>query len=177
MLTAAKGIEIRSSTGQVLGSLDQDAFASLQDAARIRDMNALGTVMDNFQLSRYIGKILSADGGWVRVPKSRDGLKRAMLRRVVRPNQDFIAHHDLIWSEAKWFADHGINVNNPAFGRWVHKTEHDEWHRGAGGGDFNQDWETFIDAEEAVPGGRYTVAQIIDKLNEIRSKYPVTITE
>ena len=175
LVTATKGIQIRSRTGQVLGSLNQDAFASLQDAARIRDMNALGTVMDNYQLSHYIGKIISADGGWVRVPKERDGLKKAMKRRVPRPNDDFVAHHDLIWSQAKWFAEHGINVNNPAFGRWVHKTEHDAWHKGAAGGDFNAFWNAFIVTERGRE--RYTVAEIIDKLNECRQLFPVTITE
>jgi hypothetical protein len=177
MVTATKGIKIQTRSGQVLGALNQDAFGSLQDAARIRDMNSLGTVMDNFQLSAYIGKILAADGGWVRVPKNRDGLKQAMLRRVPKPSDDFVAHHDLIWAEAKWFAERGINVNNPAFGRWVHKTDHDKWHKGANGGDFNQFWKTFIAAEKNTENKRYTTAQIIDKLNDCRAEYSITITE
>ncbi len=67
--------------------------------------------------------------------------------------------------------------NNPAFGRWVHKTEHNQWHKGANGGDFNQFWTDFIAAEQLAENGRYTVAQIIDKLNECRAEYQVTITE
>ncbi len=59
----------------------------------------------------------------------------------------------------------------------MHKKEHDAWHEGAGDGDFNLFWNVFILSEKNAPNGRYTVAQIIDKLNACRSEFPITVIE
>jgi hypothetical protein len=37
------------------------------------------------------------------------------------------AHHDLPWEFREWFADRGINVNDPQFDRWVNGANHLAW--------------------------------------------------
>ena len=74
----------------------------------------------------------------------------------------------------------GINVNNPAYGRWVHTKDHEVWHSGdpAGqGGEFHQFWLDFFELEGDAIGGRYTIQQILDKLVECRQQFTLTITE
>jgi hypothetical protein len=67
-------------------------------------------------------------------------------------------------------------MEDPAFGRWVSELEHQSWHLGKGmpsGGQFHNAWREFI-AEETQSGVTKTVSQILDKLAQIRSQFPVT---
>jgi hypothetical protein len=81
-------------------------------------------------------------------------------------------HHDFPWQQKKWFADHGIDVNDAAYGRWVKKEEHRSWH-GWRGGEFNAWWRAVQDAENDLGGGRlFTKQEIIQKLIECRQKFP-----
>lgn len=80
------------------------------------------------------------------------------------------AHHDLPFSERAWFARHGLDVNNPAFGRWVSDAEHFSWHNEQVP-DFNKVWEEFILDEGPTP---FTVTQILDELAEVRQTFIVT---
>lgn len=97
--------------------------------------------------------------------------------KLVKPNDSFHAYHDFSWEHRKWFANHGINVNAPAFGRWVHKIDHDAWHKGAGGGGFNDYWKAFMEEEDALGASRKTVLDILAKLEECRLQFPLIITE
>lgn len=66
---------------------------------------------------------------------------------------------------------YGIDVNDPAFGRWVGQLDHDLWHNRMPT-KFNDFWEEFIQAE-ARRDTPYTVGEILDKLAEARSTYSV----
>ncbi len=87
-----------------------------------------------------------------------------------KPKGKFTAHHDFIWAEKKWFACHGIDVNDPAYGRWMKKEEHRGWH-GWRGGEFNAWWNEWI-AQEPEIG--YTMQEIFQKLVECRQQFPDT---
>ncbi len=175
MVAAGKAIRIENQAGKILGRLDNPSLPALQDAALSGNLNTLGTVLDDYQLSTYIGKLISKDGGWVKVPKRETGLKDAMKRRVLKPNESFHAHHDFPWEHRAWFADHGINVNAPAFGRWVHEVDYKAWHKGAGGGEFNNFWKSFMDAEEESIG--YSTIEIFAELEKCRVQFPITRIE
>jgi Predicted lipoprotein of unknown function (DUF2380) len=77
-----------------------------------------------------------------------------------------------------WFAEHGIDVNNPAFGRWVSVYDHRTWHSGirmGQGGRFNNAWKQFINAERQLnPPRAYTYTEIMDKLANMRTEFAVT---
>lgn len=176
LVTVTKGIRIENRAGQVLGRLDAESFPALRDAMATGKLETVGTVLDEYELSTFIGKLIAKDGSKIDFPKSQDGLKKNMKRRVPKPGDLFDAHHDFPWSEREWFARHGVNVNKPAFGRWVHKKDHDLWHEGAGGGEFHQFWYDFM-AEEAASGSRKTILEILAKLEECRQRFPITVTE
>jgi hypothetical protein len=86
-----------------------------------------------------------------------------------RPSSIHEAHHDFPWARRDWFAEHGIDVNDPAYGRWVKKEEHRGWH-GWRGGEFNAWWNQWI-AEE-LEEQLYTKQEIIQKLIECRQQFP-----
>lgn len=176
LVAANKGLRFETRAGKVLGRLDSDSLPALRNAMLTGKIETVGTVLDEYQLSTFIGKLVARDGSRIEVPKSQDGLKKAMKRRVAKPGDLFDAHHDLPWSEREWFAKHGVNVNNPAFGRWVHKADHDLWHKGAGGGSFHQFWYDFME-EEATSGTRKTILDILAALEQCRSRFPITITQ
>lgn len=82
------------------------------------------------------------------------------------------AHHDFPWARKDWFAAHGLDVNNPVFGRWVSDAEHYSWHHDAEPA-FNNVWIKYI-ADEAHENSPYTIDQILQKLAEVRAQFPVT---
>jgi hypothetical protein len=75
-------------------------------------------------------------------PTNRAGLRSAMdapPSNMVNPQ----AHHDLPWTYREWFAGEGrgLNVNDPAYGRWVEGTPpgpHQMWSN-----DYELEWMTF----------------------------------
>ncbi|MGB6220059.1 hypothetical protein [Haloferula sp.] len=83
------------------------------------------------------------------------------------------AHHDFPWEKRRWFAEHGIDVNDVSFGRWAHKEDHKVWHQGAGGGDFN-DWWDAVEQQELNDGIQLATAQILLRLIEVRDAFPST---
>ena len=86
------------------------------------------------------------------------------------------AHHDFIYAEKEWFAEHGLDVSDPAFGRWVSLEDHKLWHNKMSP-TFNEFWKDFIKLEEKQieqGGSKFTIQQILDKLAEARSTYKVT---
>ena len=74
-------------------------------------------------------------------PTNRRGLRDAMGAPppgMTNPQ----AQHDLPWALREWFAKHGLNVNDPWFGRWIEGTPpggHQRWTR-----EFQNEWEDFI---------------------------------
>jgi len=84
------------------------------------------------------------------------------------------AHHDFVWKEREWFARRGIDVNNPAFGRWVPDELHKKWHNQHP--KFNDYWENLRLLEENRIGQGlppFTRQELIDKLIEVRTIYSV----
>ena len=71
-----------------------------------------------------------------------------------------------------FFVSNGINVNDPAFGRWVNAIDHNTWHNKSSP-KFNDFWKDFIEDEDGLPIA-LTINEILDKLAEARSRYPVT---
>ena len=85
------------------------------------------------------------------------------------------AHHDFPWQFQQWFAKHGLDVNEPAFGRWVSEFDHIAWHNKMMP-KFNDFWDNFWQQEriQIMNGGPpFTKQEIIDKLAEARALYPV----
>ena len=170
---------IRTKAGKVLDSLDTGGVATLKDVAATRKLATIGTVYDDEGYSMFLRKVLGCDSGSITPPTRRATLKDRMAAISPRPGGLFgwlkyEAHHDLPWQMRDWFADHGIDVNDAAYGRWANKTDHKRWHKGANGGEFN-DWWLSIKADEAVSirGGSdpLTKLQIIEKLEECRGKF------
>jgi RHS repeat-associated protein len=95
-------------------------------------------------------------------PTNRGGLRPAMGQPPdgLRNPQ---AHHDLPWTYREWFAaeGRGLNVNDPAHGRWVSGTppgDHQRW-----SGQFEAEWRDFI--------GRFPDADrqsVLDFMNQLR---------
>ena len=81
----------------------------------------------------------------ITAPTSRGGLKRAMKAQRIKPPQGMVkpqAHHNLPWKHREWFAERGLNVNDPKFGRWVSGTQpgpHQKWTPRYG-----KEWDDFI---------------------------------
>jgi hypothetical protein len=74
---------------------------------------------------------------------NRSGL-RAAMGNPPEGMKNPQAQHDLPWTFRDWFAaeGRGLNVNDPAHGRWVEGTppgEHQRWSY-----EFEQEWHTYI---------------------------------
>ncbi len=168
---------LRKAAGEVLDTLDTAGVAKLKEVAVTRKLATIGTVFDDEGYSLFLRKVLSSDSGPIAVPTRRATLKDRMAAVSPRPGGVFgwlkyEAHHDLPWEMKRWFADHGIDVNDAAYGRWANKSDHKAWHQGAGGGQFNAWWHEVEAAEELdiLNGGvPLTKLQIIEKLEECRS--------
>jgi hypothetical protein len=164
--------------GRQLDQLDQAGFQALHEFGLDGNLASAGTVFDEYGYSEFLRKVFTCDSGPVRVPpeNERGKLARAMHNVTPRPSSIHEAHHDFPWAQRRWFADRGIDVNNPAYGRWVKKEEHRGWH-GWQGGEFNAWWRA-VEAEEkaasAVGEPMLTKQQIIQKLIECRQQFPDT---
>ena|GEM_PF-3903416 len=148
---------------------------NLQQIYRITDpeerLYALGVALDEDNFKMAIARVMVGGNGPI-APYTRDRqhriLKQRMLAFKPKPFADAHAHHDFPWAFRDWFALHGIDVNDPAFGRWVSRTDHDRWHLEEP--KFNDFWQEYIDIETET-GVRYTKQQIIDMLIEAPSIY------
>jgi hypothetical protein len=95
-------------------------------------------------------------------PTDRGGLRTAMGQAPPDlPNPQ--AHHDLPWVFREWFAGagRGLNVNDPAFGRWVSGTppgNHQRWTAA-----FEAEWRTFIQRNPNA-----TRQEVLDLMHELR---------
>lgn len=93
-----------------------------------------------------------------------------------RPTSNHHIHHDFPIQFQDWFLAHGIDINEPAFTRWIHKDGHlgllhskKPPYNHSRGGAWNAEWQRFKDAEDAGSIG-YTRDEVISKLDELRSK-------
>ncbi len=169
---------LRKGATEVLDTLETAGVATLKEVAVTRKLATIGTVYDDEGYSMFLRKVLSSDSGPITPPTRRATLKDRMAVISPRPGGLFgwlkyEAHHDLPWEMKKWFSDHGIDVNDAAYGRWANKADHKVWHQGDGrGGPFNAWWREVESAEELgiLNGGvPLNKLQIIEKLEECRS--------
>jgi hypothetical protein len=94
-------------------------------------------------------------------PINRQGLRNAMGN----PPENFVnpqAHHNLPWTFRDWFAGNGrgLNVNDPAFSRWVEGTppgRHQTWSN-----IYEQEWARFVSNNSNAT--RADVLNFLDKL-------------
>jgi hypothetical protein len=135
----------------------------------------MGNVLDQEQFREAIRKVVAGANGAIKAPTNRNQLRERMLQLRPKPFPTAQAHHDFVWAQRKWFARHGIDVNDPAFGRWVAENDHILWHKKMEP-TFDKFWEDYIELERlniANGGGAFTVQELLDKLAEARQTYTV----
>ncbi|MFG0304576.1 MAG: hypothetical protein ACF8Q5_00005, partial [Phycisphaerales bacterium JB040] len=133
------------------------------------------------------------DAGVIWYPTGQSSYRIARQNKIdqttpnyaAKPEGDFHLHHDFPVAYEKWFLAHGIDINHPAFTRWIHRSTHNkvlhtkigEWHHsvsGTGGGRWNVEWKQFIDDEVLVAGEfGYTREQVIQKMEQLRADIPI----
>ncbi len=110
-----------------------------------------------------VGKKVIGDIPAITPPTNRGGL-RAALGEPPASMANPQAQHDLPWTFRKWFAGEGrgLNVNDPAFGRWVSGTppgSHQRW-----SAQFEAQWRQFI-----VDNPGATRQHVLDFMSGLRS--------
>jgi hypothetical protein len=194
LIAGTNKLVIRKGSGEVL---EEFASASKLDAVKQvsfvdRDLHTMGITMEGAQFQEFLRKVLSGHGGKIPTPEFHGDLYKRMREAGPVPNWGkrpsklckdgkwrsyavVRAHHDLPWQFKDWFARHGIDVNNPIFGRWVSDVDHHIWHNDLDP-KFNDFWRKFIDDETKFIddiGHPYTIQDILEKLAECRTQYPV----
>lgn len=178
LVKAGGHFAIVTAVGRQLDNLDQAGFLALREFGLEGNLASAGTVFDEYGYSEFLRKVFTCDSGPITPPKEgqRGMLRSAMENISPRPSSNHAAHHDFPWAQKKWFAEHGIDVNDPAYGRWVKKDQHGGWH-GNRGGQFNAWWRA-VEAEEKAAieqgGLMLTKQQLIQKLVECRQQFPDT---
>ena len=176
LVKAGGHFAIVTAVGRQLDNLDQAGFLALREFGLEGNLASAGTVFDEFGYSEFLRKAFTSPSGRVAVPDKQRGLRQAMEQILPRPSSIHEAHHDFPWAQRDWFGEHGIDVNAPAYGRWVKKEEHRGWH-GWKGGEFNAWWLAVEQAEREIldqGGEAFTKQQLVQKLVECRQQFPDT---
>lgn len=185
LIAGGRALKIKNAAGETLETFSDvaklDAAKSLYHES---DLRVMGVTMEQEQFSGFLRDALSKSGGPIR-PYTNDwqrrGLRDAMERAGPVPqwirDGDFVAqaHHDFPWKHQRWFARHGIDVNNPAFGRWVTQREHALWEKQLPV-TYEKYWDDIVAEERAREGiglPLFTFQELIQKLAEARAAYPV----
>ena len=181
-LLTAKRLRIANTAGETLEVFEDvgklDAARSLYGQS---DLRVMGVTMDEYEFSWHLREALAASGGPIKPPGrwSRDNLRKRMEKLGPIPehaNPKPEAHHDFPWKHKDWFAQHGIDVNNPAFGRWMSKKRHAYIEKQAPV-TYEQYWDQIRISEADRIGGEgpFTFVELLDKLAEAREAYPVVV--
>ena len=117
-------------------------------------------------VKKFIGKeaddVASGVGKAITAPTNRNGLRSAMEKISPKPFAEAQAHHGLPWNYREWFAQRGLNVNDPKFGAWV---------KGGGNGG-HQSWSKAYDNvwNKFITDNPNATAQQVEKFyNSIRT--------
>jgi hypothetical protein len=162
---------LKNTGGQVVDAIqDANALVALQSIKRGKWQTTLGGVLDEHSWGEAIRKVLTSSGGPIDPPTWHGQLAYRMHQLVPRPSSNYRAHHDLVWAQRVWFARHGIDVNEVAFGRWIDKETHDRWHYQMTP-TFNDFWKNFISGEN--PLEPLTKQQILEKMAEARATFSI----
>jgi hypothetical protein len=140
---------VKNLGGEVLERIDRQALETLGDIAKqssTQDLAVIEKLVRDHGMKDCVLKVLTTKAGPVKAPWRRAPLESNMKRALgYGPPSDFRVHHDLVWAQREWFATRGIDVNDAAFGRYVHKSDHARWHGNDGrGGPFNKFWNDVI---------------------------------
>ncbi len=178
LIAGGRALKIKNAAGETLETFSDAAkLDAVKSLYRESDLRVMGVTMEQEQFSAFMRKAMASGGGPVPVPTDREGLRNAMRRSGPQPALNNVrAHHDFPWAERVWFASRGIDVNNPAFGRWVSEIDHKLWHERAVP-KFNDYWKNVRQLERdriAGGGAPFSMDEILQKLSECRSHYPVT---
>jgi hypothetical protein len=182
-----KRLLFKNAGDEIVGTFTQSGLEAAQAFRRTDDLRVMGVKMEQHQFDEFIRKVLTSQPGPIPVPANRNLLRERMLQLSTAPSWGVRkagdrwpsiaeAHHDFPFNQARWFADHGIDVNNPAFGRWVSHNDHNLWHNRATP-KFNEFWDEFILRENdfRIENGRpYSIQEILDELAHARQIYVVT---
>jgi hypothetical protein len=182
-----KRLLFKNAGDEIVGTFTQSGLEAAQAFRRTDDLRVMGVKMEQHQFDDFIRKVLTSQPGPIPVPTNRNLLRERMLQLSTAPSWGVRkagkrwpsiaeAHHDFPFNQARWFADHGIDVNNPAFGRWVSHNDHNLWHNKATP-KFNEFWDEFILRENdfRIENGRpYSTQEILDELARARQIYVVT---
>ena len=135
LIASGKALKIKNTAGEVLETFtDAAKLDAAKGLYRESDLRVMGVTMEQHQFSRYLREVLARNGGAISPPVKHGELKKRMLAAGPKPNwgkrppklckdgkyrsyDTAQAHHDFPWAEKDWFARHGLDVNNPAFGR------------------------------------------------------------
>jgi len=189
VVSGGKLLKIRKASGEILAEFNnvEKLAACRQLSFNSSDLRTMGVTMEREKFEHFLREVLSSHGGPIRVPTDHQDLKKRMLKAGPKPNwgkkppklcddgkyrnYDIAqAHHDFPWFLKKWFADHGLDVNNPAFGRWASEADHYTWHNEMIP-NFNDFWSDFRNAE--LLNNPYSAEEILQKLRDARSQFPV----
>ena len=176
MIKMGGGIALKDAAGNVLSRIpsaqaleDMQALWYQQAGTRL---HAAGVVFREHEYGEYLRNALTGHGGPLTLEdlKGRGALSAAMEKRVPRPGSNYHAHHDLPFKFQPQFARIGIDVNDPAFGRWALISDHQRWHHHTQP-KFNDFWIAWLNQL----GGRMpTQQEFLDKLAEARSIYTLS---
>ncbi len=151
---------IRNETGSTLCTTIRILFAA---AGALLSFMAVKTGALQWKASGSPWQWVNAKYPAIRPPTDRGALRAAMGN----PPSDMVqpqAHHNFPWTFRQWFAGEGrgINVNDPAYGRWVEGNPmgtHQNWSRA-----YELEWATFIRVNPKA-----TRAQIFPFLEQLLS--------
>ena len=165
---------VRKSSGETLETIGDvaklDAAKGLFGRRSLRDA---GVTMEEYQFNRFIRKAMTEAGGPIQAPLRREGLREGMERVSLIPKHAYPnpqAHHDFPWKHKDWFAEHGIDVNNPAFGRWVKRERHTYIEKQAPI-NYEVHWDQIRALEDSL--SPYTFDQLMEKLAIARAGFPI----
>jgi hypothetical protein len=150
---------IRAFDGRVVGEFTDAMIDGMVQAAKKRTFSERWAELENLGISLRSRQLL-VDSGFIPVPHRRGELRERMIARgqTAPPGlRNPQVHHGLTWNDRVWFAVHGMDVNDPQFGRWVEGTppgSHQLWSQ-----QFSAEWGSFITAEQGL-GRSYTELEI-----------------
>jgi hypothetical protein len=191
--TVGKGVKVvNRTTGLVVAHFPDSLVATLRRVCPLGEFGKASYAKRLALIESDLGRCLNPDvlralvrGGTLPPPADPGALARVMKERKPIPAgmHNPQAHHELPWVHKKWFAEHGLDVNDPAYGRWVEGNPKTwEWYKAwlkqkkdwefhqNWSADYNEAWRQFIRNE--VPTTPYTRERIVGFLDGLRPDFP-----
>ena len=167
-----KVTKLKNLSGETLqGAMDAERWIRIQNLYTIPNLAqrlhvANQTVLNDPQMLETVRRILTGPGGPVKIG-DRSILGRRMEKLKPRPGANYRCHHDLPYQFRDQFEEIGIDINDPAFGRWAKLEDHVRWHNHSNP-KYNEFWENWLRLQSPHPP---TKQQVLEKLAEARLLY------